>query len=806
MKNWIILTALLIVGCGGGSSETESSNSNEEITVPEIKITSEPEPIDRLNTPRLAAVVLDSLQMGQSIYSNWQNGDYLESFDLGITQRDCADGGSISLELNSARTQLIERYENCRLDGGEKYYSASGIVRTDFSGLDGQGRFSVKTIYRGFALLGDDGESEFFDAVLNFSGSADAPEGFYPSVSISVEAKNSFDGEFKISRLSFVIYRGDEFQHYLGGVLVEGGEIEYSTVGVASIRNGTLNSFDLIGDSLDKGVVGILGSDVRIEFTSNVDVDHSAALRTPVWTLDKVSFHRAVEAPPVRRPDREPYGYEFLFVEGEPATIPALEYFLHEGGQLLDLEITVDRILPQNMSGGESDKFSIPDYRIEEVRVGEFHVELTERMQNDEVLFLLSVSAKDTQGRGSEEKVSFPVTFFRDTDGDGIHDIDDWDDDNDGVHDSDDAFPKDPSESSDFDGDGMGDNTDKDDDGDGVEDSADAYPLDPLCHVESDGNGESCLLREMTRQRFIDRNGVVMFYDQYKGVIYRWDSTTRHFIESVELKSSDDEYARRPEVLHYSPEHHVLYVLYKSEGLYRIDFNLAPLQEMLFIKWSDFVGEFALSYTLETTDDFIVASGRTARGGEYRLFDIGGQYLDTFQERSSEQMQRNYYRPFPVAPFCEVGVAVNADLAAFYDLSGGDLTEGLVPDDEPESDQCFEMQSQNNVFPFVSPDGNAAIVANGSIVDRSGDRVGLNNIQFVVRGQVFWNKAGIFSLNRDEGRITHYDSGGNFVEEVQVQRLDEAVGNTDHLIWFDGVIPEVVDLNAPSPLLRRDEN
>ena len=41
-----------------------------------------------------------------------------------------------------------------------------------------------------------------------------------------------------------------------------------------------------------------------------------------------------------------------------------------------------------------------------------------------------------------------------------------------------DAFPLDPSESSDFDMDGVGDNEDLDDDNDGVMDSNDAYPFD----------------------------------------------------------------------------------------------------------------------------------------------------------------------------------------------------------------------------------------------------------------------------------------------------------------------------------------
>jgi hypothetical protein len=63
------------------------------------------------------------------------------------------------------------------------------------------------------------------------------------------------------------------------------------------------------------------------------------------------------------------------------------------------------------------------------------------------------------------------------------------DTDNDGVSDSNDAFPTDPSETSDFDLDGIGDNADSDDDNDGVADSSDALPFDATESVDTDGDG-----------------------------------------------------------------------------------------------------------------------------------------------------------------------------------------------------------------------------------------------------------------------------------------------------------------------------
>ena len=85
-----------------------------------------------------------------------------------------------------------------------------------------------------------------------------------------------------------------------------------------------------------------------------------------------------------------------------------------------------------------------------------------------------------------------------DIDGDGLADILDADDDDDGVRDGSDAFPADPSESTDTDADGVGDNSDAfpddasetaDSDGDGIGDNGDAFPNDPSETADSDGDG-----------------------------------------------------------------------------------------------------------------------------------------------------------------------------------------------------------------------------------------------------------------------------------------------------------------------------
>ena len=81
--------------------------------------------------------------------------------------------------------------------------------------------------------------------------------------------------------------------------------------------------------------------------------------------------------------------------------------------------------------------------------------------------------------RGADKAAVDPYEAQRDTDSDGILDINDNDDDGDGVDDIYDAFPTDPAETLDTDNDGLGNNADLDDDGDGINDVDDNDPLDP---------------------------------------------------------------------------------------------------------------------------------------------------------------------------------------------------------------------------------------------------------------------------------------------------------------------------------------
>jgi hypothetical protein len=89
----------------------------------------------------------------------------------------------------------------------------------------------------------------------------------------------------------------------------------------------------------------------------------------------------------------------------------------------------------------------------------------------------------------SNNKVTKEIYVDKDSDSDGVGDLNDNDDDNDGIADANDAFPLDPTESEDTDGDGIGNNTDEDDDNDGISDIVDLFPLDPGESEDRDHDG-----------------------------------------------------------------------------------------------------------------------------------------------------------------------------------------------------------------------------------------------------------------------------------------------------------------------------
>jgi hypothetical protein len=108
------------------------------------------------------------------------------------------------------------------------------------------------------------------------------------------------------------------------------------------------------------------------------------------------------------------------------------------------------------------------------------------------------MATRDSDGDGVrdlDDAFPFDSSETLDTDGDGKGNNRDTDDDNDGVRDDSDVFPLDASETSDLDGDGVGDNSDFDIDGDGVANDIDncIQTSNPeQTDFDNDGTGDTC--------------------------------------------------------------------------------------------------------------------------------------------------------------------------------------------------------------------------------------------------------------------------------------------------------------------------
>ena len=107
---------------------------------------------------------------------------------------------------------------------------------------------------------------------------------------------------------------------------------------------------------------------------------------------------------------------------------------------------------------------------------------------------IISIDPWNNNGDDSSNNtVKKTVSVLKDTDHDGITDLEDPDDDNDGVQDDKDMFPLNAREWVDTDGDRIGDNEDPDDDNDSHMDEEDAFTLNPLewSDFDKDGTGDN---------------------------------------------------------------------------------------------------------------------------------------------------------------------------------------------------------------------------------------------------------------------------------------------------------------------------
>jgi hypothetical protein len=155
-------------------------------------------------------------------------------------------------------------------------------------------------------------------------------------------------------------------------------------------------------------------------------------------------------------------------------------------GKAVRLEITPSSL---TLKVGESAGFTVKAYDIKK-NSWDLTAEDVQWKSSDEAVAIVS-SAGIVTGKGAgtavvEAELDDAVGIAKVT-------VERKDSDGDGVFDEDDAFPQDPSESSDFDADGDGDNNDTDDDNDGLTDDWEIeHGLDPLLddsQEDDDGDG-----------------------------------------------------------------------------------------------------------------------------------------------------------------------------------------------------------------------------------------------------------------------------------------------------------------------------
>jgi subtilisin family serine protease len=120
------------------------------------------------------------------------------------------------------------------------------------------------------------------------------------------------------------------------------------------------------------------------------------------------------------------------------------------------------------------------------------NISLSGSAESPHKLYVALPSDVDTDGDGvnnAEDAFPYDPTESSDLDNDGFGDNSDDDYDGDGIKNTEDTFPSDATEWLDTDGDGAGDNADSDDDGDGVQDFNDLFPKDDRGSADSDGDG-----------------------------------------------------------------------------------------------------------------------------------------------------------------------------------------------------------------------------------------------------------------------------------------------------------------------------
>lgn len=802
-KLFFLPLAIALISCsGGGSSSNPESDDPQSPTdgtgeqEPVVEIVSEPTEITRNNTPALASVVVDLLRAGRDVHGTWSQGRYFDDLDSGEHKGSCDVSGSYRTKLASDKTRLEEHYDNCHMfdEYSQQDLTISGDMETHFSGVDSDGSFQVKIIYRDYSVNDDSGVGETLNGIIRYEGNRNEDVADLPEISLDLHAVNDVEGEFNAVDFRYVIAESLDFMNQLEGAIDVNGLLEYQPFGTAqvSFSNGTIV---LSGRGDNLGRIQLAREAAAIHFNAGGNNSWEYGLSVPIREMEGIPFGASAPSTPYLRLTNV---YGLNAHAGQPLQFSVLPNFMDAGGHLLEVVLEVQSITLQDSAydplAKPTDELPF-SYTIEQPQAGLFTITTTDEFNTDVAVFGVEVSAINTIGNSNEEPLPLKIYIYRDTDGDGIADVDDEDDDNDGEPDHSDMLPKDPSETMDMDQDGVGDNADLDDDNDGTEDTADFYPNDSLCYAQTDGDGERCWFHSLTRgdwDRTLDRNGVIYYSQQGNLEIKRWDSTTEHFLPSIQLDPSSTGSTGDNVALYYAEPQHVLYIEYSDLVISRINLDAEPLLETLFVRASAEEESAAFFGTYPDFSGNFTVIRTQARYGQlmrfsYYSYNLSGELVEYLYE---EHELSNYdldYRSVKAAPFCISGFRLETETGRFVEIGSGDEGSDLCDDDST---------------PLVSPDGERAIFsfsvfASNSIVTTNQEVVdGSKPIQF--EGRYFgWTRAGIYDLDYVEETLYHYDDNGDLMESTSLepnQYPEDFLSNKNHLIWYDGEAPQVFEL------------
>ena len=197
------------------------------------------------------------------------------------------------------------------------------------------------------------------------------------------------------------------------------------------------------------------------------------------------------------------------------------------------------------------------------------------------------------------------------------------DTDNDGILNENDEFPTDPSASIDKDSDKFPDSWNQ---GYTQEDSTtglkfDYYPDNLDCNLLEHGDGVTCDISK-TIPSYIpdmvkfDKNGTIYLVSNINKRIYRWDVTTKKYIDPLLL--NDD-----VNVMDYSLSHNRLYLGYSSGAITRFDLNESIVKEKSFTT-------LPLSVDgLSSAGNYILAQDSSGAWNTHYIFDLNGVLQDS---------------------------------------------------------------------------------------------------------------------------------------------------------------------------------